>query len=184
MDFSKLKQSDAAAAIGVSTRTLRRWEEDGCPRNADGSYNLPAIVEWLLNREGREANPEDAESSKWLSLYRKERYLLAKIEREKTEGELIAKADILDGWIYRLKVVRDMCLMWRDRLPPLLEGKSKREIRTLLDFELRHVFSSFAQDGKFTPSKLAAEEILREAGTKRKWWGRDEQTGKAQESAL
>jgi hypothetical protein len=48
IDFSKVNQMDAAAAHGISVRTLNRWTDAGCPRNADRSYDLPATIRWRV----------------------------------------------------------------------------------------------------------------------------------------
>lgn len=46
MDFHRLKQKDVAQAFGKSARTIQTWSDEGMPRNADDSYDLPVCIEW------------------------------------------------------------------------------------------------------------------------------------------
>jgi hypothetical protein len=53
IDFDHLTQQEAATLFSVDVRTLRRWEREhrerrGFPRNADGTYNLSALMWWAV----------------------------------------------------------------------------------------------------------------------------------------
>jgi phage terminase Nu1 subunit (DNA packaging protein) len=37
--------------MDITKPTIARWLEDGCPRNADGTYNLKMVIDWRIKRE-------------------------------------------------------------------------------------------------------------------------------------
>ena len=47
-DIFSVTQRAAAAIHGVSTRTIRRWLALGLPRNADGTFDVPATIAWRV----------------------------------------------------------------------------------------------------------------------------------------
>ena len=47
-DVSRVTQRQLAAAHGMSVRNVRRLAALGFPRNADGSYDLPATIRWRV----------------------------------------------------------------------------------------------------------------------------------------
>lgn len=50
-DVYRVRQVDVLTWLGVSKPTLNEWVKTaGCPRNKDGSYNLPAVVQWRLDQ--------------------------------------------------------------------------------------------------------------------------------------
>lgn len=50
-EFSACLGKEIADIHGVDERTVRRWDEEGMPRNEDGTYNASATVAWRLERE-------------------------------------------------------------------------------------------------------------------------------------
>jgi len=38
-------------AMAIVRDTIRRWHNEGCTRNEDGSYNLPDVIKWRINKE-------------------------------------------------------------------------------------------------------------------------------------
>jgi phage terminase Nu1 subunit (DNA packaging protein) len=80
--FQKLSQTDIAAVVGVSTRTMASWTSTGCPRNRDGSYNTVHVIRWLEMRAGaRKAEPSELD-----------RLRARKLETEADTADLILSA--------------------------------------------------------------------------------------------
>lgn len=46
-DPSRLTQVQLAGLVGVSGPAVTKWGARGCPRNADGTYDLPAVCRWI-----------------------------------------------------------------------------------------------------------------------------------------
>lgn len=148
MDFKALSQKQAAEALGVSTRSLRNWGLEGLPRNGDGTYSLPNVFTWVIERHDPKG-PEDAESSRWLAELRKERALMARLDRQKLEETLIPRADIVKMWVWRMGEVTSGLASLVARISPLLEGKTRAEMRAVLDREIWRLRDNYCRTGRF-----------------------------------
>lgn len=151
MDFNKLLQKHVAEAIGVTYKTVGRWTTAGMPRNSDKTYSLPKCIEWLLDRQTEHQSPEDLESDRWLGEYRKERAMIAKIERKRLEEKLVPKQEILKAWSQRTSEIKSGLLALQHRLPPLLEARSQNEIMTIVADEVWNLLDNYNRHGQFTP---------------------------------
>lgn len=49
--FNCSREKDVADFFHISTRQVRNWVEAGCPKNANGHYDLYQIHDWLLKRQ-------------------------------------------------------------------------------------------------------------------------------------
>ena len=93
VDLARLNQQQAAQLIGVTSRTLRDWSD--APRNKDGSYHGPDLVQWLLARKGTDTDFDD------------QRQRLAAAQAEKVEHEnAIRRGELAD--------LRDVARVWDD----------------------------------------------------------------------
>lgn len=154
MDFHKLTQKQIASAVGTSDRTVRTWQKEGMPRNEDGSYDLPKVVEWMLNeaREdaasiaGGECTPGGQDA---LSLYRYERYLIAKLQREREEGKTWYEDEIADQWALRMAAVSSGLDMLPYQVAPHLEMRDQADIVKILSEKIWTLKDNFCRSGKF-----------------------------------
>ena len=152
MNFSKMKQTDIARALGFHRTTIHKWasEEPPCPRNSDGSYNLKKVVQWLIFRAEENTEPT-AEGSHWLEEFRKHRARLAELEVEVKEKSLVSREAVIKSWAARWGLQK--VLLWNlpPRAAPLLIGKSVNEIRQILQDEVRSIFREFVKASEYTP---------------------------------
>lgn len=162
-EFVNLLGIQVAKAFGVVPKTVTRWSQTGCPRNPDGTYDLKKVIEWAIDRAKTEAGdiPESEESQRWLTEYRKERALIARLERKKMEGSLISHEDFKKAWVWRISEVSHGLGSLPLRLAPLVAGKSELEIRNIIDSEIWKIRDKFARTGKFTPDVPEAKKIYR-----------------------
>ena len=82
-----------ASVHGVTARSIRGWDNDGHPRNTDGTYSAKASIAWRIDRElhgGLNLNGERAR--------------LARVQSEKAELELAVRRGTL---LERSDVIRD-----------------------------------------------------------------------------
>lgn len=151
VDFKHLSQKMLAKAIGVSPRTIRLWAEDDVPRNDDGSYDIRAVIDWLIDRAKRSQRlKHDPEAEKWLDEWRKEQALRAKLDRLRAEGSLIPRDEVIQIWAWRLKELMTGLVGLAERLPPLLDGRGKNEMSRIIRNEFRDLLGTYARDdGKF-----------------------------------
>lgn len=145
-----MSQKQLAQALGLSDRTVRTWAD--CPRNEDKSYSLPKVVQWLISEAedasfGSTSETEEGNGS-WLSLFRRERFFLAKLEREKAEGELIPRSEVATLWAVRVGEVTSGLQGLVDRLPPLLVGKDRVQIREIVHEEIWRLRDQYARGGR------------------------------------
>jgi phage terminase Nu1 subunit (DNA packaging protein) len=88
-------QQEVAAHFGRRIETVGKWFHQGCP-GTPGAYDLDAIASWRVARN--ETDPLlKGPTSPYLEKYRREKFLLARLDRRERQGQLIARADVHTG---------------------------------------------------------------------------------------
>jgi len=168
MDIEKLKRKDLAFIFSVDPRTVTRWYQDGMPRNRDNSYDLRAAIKWREEKLSEMTSAAETEESvRWLTAFRKERAKHARLERLKAEGNLISKEQVLEQWVWRMSEIANFLSQWPMRLMNLLEGKTKHEIRAIVDTEQRRARENFCREGRFCPLGDEPKRGKKYAGNKK-----------------
>jgi hypothetical protein len=162
-DIENAKRTDVAVLFNVHPSTISRWvARDGCPRNPSGTFDLRKVVLWRLDDGDLEPVPcENEESQKWLIAFRRERALLAKIERKRAEGALWPVEEISEQWRSRVLVVTAGLTALGHRLAPILAGKSRVEIRKIIKAEVRELRNNYAQKGRYCHDDGLLKRIVR-----------------------
>jgi hypothetical protein len=154
VDLEKLLRKHIAWAFIVNVRTITRWVKEGFPRNEDGSYHLQKCIQWVIDRveeKSGTSNQDSEESLHWLGQYRKEKAIMARLRRETLEGDLMSKTEIIDQWTKRVIITKLGLLAFKDRLPAMLEGKTRKQISRIVEFEVLELLKSYTAPGKYTP---------------------------------
>ncbi len=126
------------------------------PRNQDKTFCIADCVEWFLERlEENSGGNELDEAKQWLTEFRKERALKARMERETMEGKLFPREEVTAAWCNRYANIKRYLLVWSRRLPGRLFGISEREMIEAIDGEVRFLLSMLSRPGEFT--ELAGE---------------------------
>lgn len=82
--FCNLSHREVCDAFHVGDRAVYKWVEAGCPRNADGTYDLYVVHCWLVENNGSgKKSHEDLEKQKLEESIRK-----LQLENEKKDNEL------------------------------------------------------------------------------------------------
>jgi phage terminase Nu1 subunit (DNA packaging protein) len=147
---------DAAKYCGTSKRILSYHIARGSLRqNPDGTFDKAELDRWLASRDRREQGPEkkkhgDAKDKAEL------RYRLARARREEMlveqmKGNLASRKEIEAEWSGRVLEVASGLEALIDRLPGLLVGKSRDEIRAVLKDEVRTLRENYSRAGRYTP---------------------------------
>lgn len=84
------------------------------------------------------------------------RWRLARAQREEVLtkqllGELISREEVAKGWADRVGVVVSGLNALIDRLPPILEGKNKAEMRELIKAEVYELRRAYCEAGEYCP---------------------------------
>lgn len=111
-----LNQQDAAALIGVTSRTLRDWSD--APRNRDGTYSGPDLVAYYVAKVRGSADEFENQ---------KERLAAAQAEKVEMEnavrrGELARRADVTRFWSDCQSAARAKFLGIAPKLAPQLRN--------------------------------------------------------------
>ena len=161
MELNNASRAIIGQVFGVNPSTVSRWVQRGLPKNKDGTFSIPATVEWAVNQAKADNIPDETEESRrWLTEFRKERALISRIERQKMEEKLISREDVVIAWVWRIGEVKTGLESLKDRLSPLLVGKTRKEISKILADEVWNLLDNYSRNGKFTP-KSEADKVLK-----------------------
>jgi hypothetical protein len=161
--LSSLSRSDLAQYVfKVKPQSISRWVlHEGMPRNQDGTFCIADCVEWALERLEKAAPGAAAaeEAVQWLTAFRKERALKAKMEREELEGKLFPRGEVMAAWCNRYAHLKRHLLVWSRRLPGRLAGMDERGMIKALDEEVYFLLSLLSRPGPFTQLAGELEEM-------------------------
>lgn len=156
-NLDELLQIEISKLFGVTRMSINRWTREGLPRNKNGTYPGAACVSWLLSRiEDRalakaESGGESEESLKWLGEFRKQRALIATIERKKLEGEVVQWSEVEAEWAGRVRELTSGLTSFADRLAGLIAGKDRGKAHEIIRVEVRTLMENYSRDGKYSP---------------------------------
>lgn len=151
-DPKKLQRADIAKIFGVHPTTVSRWKPAGCPCSPDGKiYSAPDVHKWLVDQAtadfGKDREPQG--DSPALERYREARAAMAEIDLKEREGELISREDVSREWALRVAEISAGLEFLADRLPPLLVGKEREEIRKIIADEVYKLRETYSRRGKY-----------------------------------
>ena len=152
--MSKLMNAtELAAAIGKTRQTIHNWVADGLPRRKDKLFDLPKVIDWLLERERNAAAMDSASSndSPALERYRDARARMAELDLATKEGDLIRIDDVHEQWALRVTEVCSGLEFLADRLSSVLPGKPREEVQKIVSDEVWRLRDSYAREGKYCP---------------------------------
>lgn len=94
-----LSQTAAALLVGLTTRGLQKAQPPA-PRNGDGSYSGPQLVQWVISRSQSAEGDDmlDGGDSPELTRYRSARADLVEMERDERRGSLVNVDSLVEWW--------------------------------------------------------------------------------------
>ena len=150
--------------FGVTERTIRRWVQKGMPRVDDAVFSPRDCFNWwneYINDAGEDDSNKDAKEIYWEAKAGNER-----LKFEKTKGKLVARDEVEKCFAGRAYELSLSFRALKNRLPPVLEGKSREEMQNELSKELNRILEAYKRAGNFIPEglnnillELAEEEI-------------------------
>ena len=139
--FGSLTQKEIADMHGVDVRTVRRWDEEGHPRNVDGTYNSQNSIGWRMQRETGSDLDLNAERAR-LAKEQADKNALDNAERR---GELISVETIKQLWGGFYIAVRNGVLALPTKVAAELATMTDaNRIRDRLTTELYQILSAIA----------------------------------------
>lgn len=136
-----------AAFFSITTRNVQHWVKAGCPKLKHGTYDLKAIFDWWkknINASGDSQETENVKAEYWY--WQKEN---ARLKAQQTSTELVKREEIATAWASRVAEVKAGLMSLVDRLPPLVTGKDRPEVRDIIYQEIWTLCERYARNGKY-----------------------------------
>ena len=147
-----VSRAQLAAFFGVAPNTISKWKKEGMDAEVSrGRYDLKQAFDWWMTN--RVAPDEDAKAKKdrWEAELKEAKAQLERLKLEREKGELLPRADIAQLWAARVHEVKTGLLSLMRKLPPRLEGLSKREMAAVIEDEIYALLERYARQGPYTP---------------------------------
>lgn len=145
-------EMEAVAYLGISKRMLSYHKGKGnIKQNADGTFSKAVLDEFLAGRGGSDSLDVELKKAKLRVTVARAR--LNEIMVKQARGELISKKDVEAKWAVRVVATCAGLETHSDRLPPLLEGKTRQQMKEIIDIEVWRLRESFAREGRYCPKQ-------------------------------
>ncbi|NPU86368.1 MAG: hypothetical protein HPY65_17960 [Syntrophaceae bacterium] len=144
----------AALYVGSSRRMLSYHIKKGHLRqNPDGSFDRSELDRFLEKYGRKTEEPGSLGEQKAAAdlRFRLAKATSAEMNLAREQGELISRDEVQMEWSARNIELKTALLAWANKLPPLLHGRDKREIGTVLRDEVYYLLSRFSRTGRWTP---------------------------------
>ena len=146
-----LGSQETADFFGVTRQALQYWLSVGCPKEGRGTWDLKKVHDWqhenIEDSGGDDASVNAARLLNWNLKNEKLR-----IEIDETKGALFPRDQIATAWKWRIGEVKTGLESLKDRLPGVLLGKDHKQMRKILESEVRDLLDNYSRHGKFTPT--------------------------------
>jgi len=135
-------QAELARELGITTRTVKNWVRDGCPKTDDGNFNVEAVRTW---RDDRGDDDLDEEARAADVTWKRLRAARAKLEYDEAAGKLVPRDEVERSRVERVLAVKEQLLALPTRIASRLAGLDPRRVEVVLTEELRRVIEEFAR---------------------------------------
>ncbi|MBC8460049.1 MAG: hypothetical protein H8D67_18835 [Deltaproteobacteria bacterium] len=134
-----------------SSGTLSKWKELGAKEAciSRNKWDLKEFFNWFLENIYTGLDPEMFKEDRLR--YEKARADKMELEVAKLKGDVMPKAEIEKAWAARMAIIVNGLTIYQDRLPPLLEGKTKGEMRDIIKKENNRLRDWYCKQGEYTP---------------------------------
>lgn len=106
-----------------------------------------AFLQWWLENKYDPIDPNDPDARQYRSRYEKARAEKMELQVSILKGEMKPKEDIHREWAARAALVVSGLEIYADRLPPLLEGKSRNKMRAIIKKENHRLREWYVKQG-------------------------------------
>lgn len=141
-----------AEFFGITQRAVQLWVKDGgCPKIRHGIFDLKAVFAWWqeniadISANGDEST-QDIKREYWRAKGEYER-----VRVDQLKGTLIAREKVEKGWGERIITLFAGLENLKNRLPPILQGKSIAEMSEAIESELNLLREGLKKPGEYFP---------------------------------
>jgi len=143
----EVSTKECARFFDISRQGLAEWHLQGCPKDSRGKWNLKQVYDWLIDHKSQNQSIEDARL-RWHTARAEKMETEVKKERE----ELISHDEVVSEWVARVVELKRGLQSWSSRLPMMLEGRNKAEMKKLIRAEVWDLLDQYSRKGKYTPT--------------------------------
>jgi hypothetical protein len=149
-------QMAAAKYLGISQKQISNHVSRGNLKcEPDGSFSKKELDRFAIERGGRKdvgkIKKYAEQQQKWDAEFRRARAEEKQLVVSQLRGKLISIKEIETAWAGRVETVTSGLEILINRLPPLLVGKSRREIAKILKDEFGNLRKAYAANSKYCP---------------------------------
>lgn len=126
VDWMRLTTNQLSEAFGVTRQTIHTWfTKHGCPRNADGTYALGAMIQWFERFTLEKASPGGMSAASAMSEFQTIKTERLRMELAEKSGKLLDRTQVVAGLLSRIQYLKQTCdrklmelTMQCDKQPP------------------------------------------------------------------
>ena len=136
-----------------SSGTLSKWKELGAKGAciSRNQWDAKIFLEWWIENIFSDAQDTSDSLQEAKRVYWMARAKGEEIKVKQLEGTLFDQDTVVIEWAARVAVVTSGLNAFADRLPPLLEGKGRIEMQTIIRKETWELRDAYYRKGKYTP---------------------------------
>jgi len=147
-----LSTSQIAAFFGVTRWAIQKWLKAGCPKIKHGQLDLKAVFDWWFENIAESKIPDTERLQTLKAEHLIEKIKIERLKVAQLEGSMAAWDTIENEWVARVGVVTSGLNAFADRLPPILEGKGRVEMQSIIRKETWELRDAYCRKGKYTPA--------------------------------
>ena len=149
-------QQAAAKYLGISQKQISNHVTRGnLKREPDGTFTKKELDRWAVGVGKRQdvgkVKKYAEQQARWDMEFRQARAEEKKLVVEQLRGRLASRKEIAAEWASRVDAVTSGLEAMINRLPPLLVGKTRRQITKILQEEIHEIRNGYATTGKYCP---------------------------------
>ena len=121
--------------FGLFPSQTSLWKRDeGADIAAVGhnKWDATLFLEWWLENKYNPIDPNDPDARMYHTRWEKARAERLELQVAMLRGDVKPKDEIHQQWAARIAIVINGLTIYQDRLPPLLEGKTKAQMRAII----------------------------------------------------
>lgn len=152
-----LSKDECADELGISTDTLKRYANEGCPcthARSGNLYDVAEVMAWMQanGKTGKPGRPTENESSPGLEAakLRKENALASKYELQvaREKRELLNATDVKRWVNEHVGSLRTRLMGLGDELTPAMEGRDSAERAELINGRVRDLLEELSREAE------------------------------------
>ena len=132
--------------------------------NKDGTFDRSELDRFLATKGGRRKKAAagiDDKSDKAMLRYREAKARREEMLVSQLEANLASWEEVEAQWRERVVIVTSGLEAFKNRLPGILVGKSRRDIQDVLEEEIKLLREAYSTDGKYCPNEKTNSKNIR-----------------------